>query len=95
MTMAPTTDQFEQALSLAGFYEPQWIGDKGDLLKLFEATAEVLKLSTAPEAYLLTFARPGMRSQYASVSADERRDNLTDHEWVTRKVEPLFTRDTL
>lgn len=86
------TTAFEEALSLAGFHEPQWTGNKSDLLKLFNATRQLM-LAEPEAAYLITLQRPGRRTVYASIDAQERHDDTTDAEWESRKVEPLFTKD--
>lgn len=45
-----------------------------------------------PVAWLYTFQSPGKWTQYASVDPNERRDEITDVEWIGRKMTPLFAR---
>jgi len=42
-----------------------------------------------PDAWLYTFRRPGKWTVYASVDVNERRDEITDAEWVNRQMTPL------
>lgn len=46
-----------------------------------------------PDAYLYTFAVPGTGevTRYASVYDHERRDGITDKEWESRALLPLYT----
>lgn len=49
------------------------------------------RIGTRLEAYawLYTLREPGRVLEYASVDKNERRDDITDKMWETRKVEPL------
>lgn len=47
-----------------------------------------------PDGYLFTFRGRGSVTHYASVSDSERRDGITDEQWATRDVQPLFVAGT-